>query len=277
MTPVSATVPVLVVAGYLGAGKTTLINELLSQTQQKIAVVVNDFGSVNIDEALIASKNSDTIELSNGCVCCAIGSTLADTMLAISDRDIQPDAVVIEASGVALPNAVAANAYITGFHLAGIVVLVDAVNAETTARNHLVASTFTRQINAANLIAVSKTDIASATARAECDALLKNVSVPIIRTEELSLDELLSPVVPLLSSDANDQHNNFRSETILDLSPQTRDELLAFCTSLPANAVRAKGIVNVGNEYVLVQRVGTHTSLTTTSLPPTGIVVIYAD
>ena len=68
-------IPVTVIGGYLGAGKTTLLNRLLADPQGvRLAVVVNDFGSVNIDAALIANREGETISLTNGCVCCSIGS-----------------------------------------------------------------------------------------------------------------------------------------------------------------------------------------------------------
>ena len=64
-------VPVTLVGGYLGSGKTTLINELLGRTDRPIAVLVNDVGEVNVDAALISRRSSDTIELTDGCVCCS--------------------------------------------------------------------------------------------------------------------------------------------------------------------------------------------------------------
>ena len=72
-----------VLGGYLGAGKTTLINDLLSRAEnQRVAVVVNDFGALNIDAELVRSRSEDTLELSNGCVCCS----LADGMAAVMER-----------------------------------------------------------------------------------------------------------------------------------------------------------------------------------------------
>jgi G3E family GTPase len=102
-------IPVLVIGGYLGAGKTTLINRMLTTATQRIAVVVNDFGSVNIDASLIRERHNDTIELTNGCICCAVGESLADVLFTILERAELPEVVVIEASGVANPAAVAYN------------------------------------------------------------------------------------------------------------------------------------------------------------------------
>ena len=83
--------PLTVIGGYLGAGKTTLINRLLSESHDaRVMVMVNDFGAVNIDAALLARADGDTIELTNGCVCCTLG---ADLFMAIGDwRCVGPTA-----------------------------------------------------------------------------------------------------------------------------------------------------------------------------------------
>jgi G3E family GTPase len=278
MNASAPTVPVVVVGGYLGAGKTTLINELLHNTQQRIAVIVNDFGSINIDASLISSRNNDTIELSNGCVCCALGDSLASTMLTIGDRDVQPDVVVIEASGVAHPAAIAANAYIGGFHLAGIVVLVDAVNAQRTASNPLVASTFHIQINSAHLLVITKSEEATADQLSACTELLQMASAPVIDRSRISLQDLIS--THQSSPHANesvDASHSFRTELVTDVHFSHLIDLQAFCNAFPPSVVRAKGIVMVDDTHYLVQRVGTFTALSPTTLAPTGIVVIHAD
>jgi G3E family GTPase len=272
------TIPVVVVAGYLGAGKTTFINDLLSTTTNRIAVVVNDFGSINIDAALISSVNSDTIELTNGCVCCALGGTLADTMLEIADRPQQPDMVVIEASGVSDPAAVSANAYIGGFHLAATLVLVDAVNAQQTLTNKLVGETFVRQLNAAHLLLITKDDTATTEQYALCIDICESTSLPYMLRSQFSIESLNTDVpldIPVGLSDAVGP--SFSSQ-LLDLMPVTSlQDLRREMDNLPYSVVRAKGIVCVDSQNYLVQRVGTYVSITATLLAPTGIVVIHAD
>ena len=98
----------VVLGGWLGAGKTTLVNRLLRAAHdERIAVVVNDIGEVNLDAELIAARDGDTVELTNGCVCCSMGESLALTLrdLVLSERP--PDRLVVEASGVAEPDRVA--------------------------------------------------------------------------------------------------------------------------------------------------------------------------
>ena len=102
----SAPIPVTVIGGYLGSGKTTLLNQVLRQTSQmdsgpRIAVLVNDFGDIGIDGDLIAAADGDTITLTNGCVCCRIGSDLMTALWSVRDRANPPGHVIIEASGIA--------------------------------------------------------------------------------------------------------------------------------------------------------------------------------
>ena len=90
-----------IVGGFLGAGKTTLINSLLSTATEPIAVIVNDIGEINIDAALISSVTDDTLELTNGCVCCSIGDSLATTLRDLCQRPEPPERIVLECSGAA--------------------------------------------------------------------------------------------------------------------------------------------------------------------------------
>ena len=100
--------PLTVVSGYLGAGKTSLINRLLSEEHGlRLLVMVNDFGAINIDADLLAEAGEDTMTLTNGCVCCTMGADLYMAIGDVLDRDTRPDHLVIEASGIADPARIA--------------------------------------------------------------------------------------------------------------------------------------------------------------------------
>jgi G3E family GTPase len=101
-------IPVTIVGGYLGAGKTTLVNHLLRHSQgRRIAVLVNDFGELAIDAELIEARDGDMLQLAGGCVCCSFGSDLLAALLRLRDMQPAPRHILIETSGVALPGAVA--------------------------------------------------------------------------------------------------------------------------------------------------------------------------
>ena len=91
------------IRGDLGAGKTTLLCRLLEQTSLRITAIVNDVAAINVDAALIRSRNAETIEFQNGCACCSLQTDLRDTLQEIGSRGRRPQAVLIEASGIADP------------------------------------------------------------------------------------------------------------------------------------------------------------------------------
>ena len=276
MTP-TPRIPVLVIGGYLGAGKTTLINNVLSSATQRIAVVVNDFGSVNIDASLIRERHNDTIELTNGCICCAVGESLADVLFSILDRAELPEVVVIEASGVANPAAVAAFAHIEGFHHLGNVVLVDATLALETSKDPLVGKTFALQVEAAHLLAITKSDQATDTVISEVRATVSSLapSTPLVLTTSATLSSLMMNLAPHVDNAVTATHTEFSTTTLSHVSAQDEKQLFAFLQNFPPNVVRAKGIVELANgDRRLVQKVGSTISISQTELPTTGIVLI---
>ncbi len=172
--------PTVIIGGYLGAGKTTLINHLLRQAQgRRIAVLVNDFGDINIDADLIESRADDgdgdgdgdgsgaaagnVLSLAGGCVCCSFGSDLVGALITIGQGVPRPDVVLIELSGVALPAAVARSARLApGIEVQATVVLADAADIERLAGDRYVADTVLAQLQAADLLLLNKTDLVEA-------------------------------------------------------------------------------------------------------------------
>lgn len=161
--------PVTIISGYLGAGKTTLVNQMLRQAAgTKIAVLVNEFGALPIDEDLIEAKDDDLISIAGGCICCSFGSDLAAALADLAAMGPRPDHIVIEASGVALPGSVASTVELSaGLRVEGICVLADSLNIRKMAADDYIGDTIERQLSDADLVVLSKTDLVSPSALSE--------------------------------------------------------------------------------------------------------------
>ena len=170
------TIPVTVIGGYLGSGKTTLVNHLLRHAGgARLAIMVNDFGELPIDESLIEATGDDIISLAGGCVCCSYGSDLMAAMTRMSELDPPPDNVILETSGVALPGAISSTiSLLSSFKLHGVVVLVDAETVRDTANDKYLRDTIERQLADADLVILNKSDLVAKSEMSELRDWLMN-------------------------------------------------------------------------------------------------------
>lgn len=165
MTASGAPTPVTILTGFLGAGKTTLLNHLLHTTVDlRIGVLVNDFGAVNIDSELILGATDDVISLQNGCICCSMKGDLMKAVLRVLEHETPPDYLVVEASGVSNPGALA-EIFVglqesRALRLDAVVAVVD---AEQFPYDDLKRQPLARdQVIASDIVVLNKTDLASA-------------------------------------------------------------------------------------------------------------------
>lgn len=172
-----AEIAVTVLGGYLGAGKTSVLNHILRTTEQRVVVLVNDFGSVSIDEDLIFAKDEDKITLANGCICCSMVDGLASALEQVRALEPTPDRLVIEASGVADPTAIAAYAHGRKLRLDGVITVVDAETVRARIKDRYVGDTLLRQIKAADLLVINKIDLIDDAKRASLRTWLSETTV----------------------------------------------------------------------------------------------------
>jgi G3E family GTPase len=279
-------VPVTLLGGYLGAGKTTVINAVLARTEQPIAVLVNDVGEVNVDAALVRRRHGDTIELTDGCVCCSLASGLAAAFDGLRARDVAPDHLILELSGVADPGRVAPWADSDGFRLDGIVVLVDAEQFIDRLDDPATGPTVRTQVDAADLLVITKVDLASPDVLRDTTARLVELApgVPILHADDAiataSFLDLgtrrpggVAATPPPALFDAHD------IDTQPIPQPIEQADFEALIESLPASTLRAKGIaVTPDGTRLLAQVVGRRRVVTklpdAEDQPPTDLVVI---
>ena len=193
-------VPILLVTGFLGAGKTSVVNHLLAHAEgRRIAAVVNDFGAINIDAELITGASDGVVSLSNGCICCSLEGDLLRTLAALLRRDPRPEYIVIETSGVADPADIVRNLMDPIIWreapLETVLCVVDATTPMATLNDALLRS----QLRAADVVALSKVDLVDAAGRAQLRDAVRTVRPAAVVVDALHGEvpaALLFPVDP---------------------------------------------------------------------------------
>ena len=281
---VTSPVPFTVIGGFLGAGKTSLLNHLLAQSSGiRCAVLVNDFGDLNIDESLISSHDGQTISLANGCVCCSISNDFNQTVINLVKRIEEFDQVVVEASGVSEPDRIMDIARLDPeLSPGGIVVLVDAAEVQNRSTDRYINNIVLKQLQTAELLIVNKTDLVSREKLAELEAWLEDVSPNAVR---LNTSGGVVPVQMIFgekiksngfsdkadgetnrTEDSNYPHHNhqFKSLALNSSKQLNRKTFELWCKALPPSVIRGKGILYFGevpgNSWVW-QKVGKQSSI----------------
>ena len=265
----TAPLPLTVISGYLGAGKTTLVNHLLRHAAgRRLMVLVNDFGDLAIDADLIEREDGDMLTLANGCVCCSMGGDFYNALVDVLDMPNRPDHLVIEASGVARPARIANIARAEpDLALDGVVTLVDAENVAAQLADDLVADSVADQIAAADLLLVNKADLASPQDLAALKDRLNaiNPAPPVMTciSGAVPVDTVLGARPSAWDTDGASGHDHEHEETYARWSHETaapfdREKLQQALAAFPDTVLRVKGIVFVTDraEPLAVHRVG---------------------
>ncbi|NHC35333.1 CobW family GTP-binding protein [Scytonema millei] len=171
--------PVTIITGFLGSGKTTLLNYILSNCQDlKVAVLVNEFGDINIDSQLLVSMDEDMVELSNGCICCTINDGLVDAVYRVLERSDRVDYMVIETTGVADPLPIILTFLGTELRdLTRLDSIVTVVDAQTFTPEHFESEAALKQITYADMTLLNKTDLAAPEKVKDLEAYINTVKV----------------------------------------------------------------------------------------------------
>ena len=261
MTIPARDIPMTIIGGYLGAGKTTTINQLLSKEHgQRLAILVNDFGALNIDVDLIDYHEGNTYGLSNGCVCCSITDDLGTTLADLTNADNPPDQIILETSGVAEPAKLAV--YCDGWpgiSLQSIIIIVDAETIKARSRNKFVGQLVCRQLLAADLLILNKSDLVNVNELADLRVWIKEQGV---HAEILETQHGAVPLEFLLAVTNKGNHKNsetpnnyehdhgdaFYSLTVEDQNPWHRENLVAALETMPSHLIRVKGVVSLVDE-----------------------------
>ena len=255
--------------GFLGAGKTTLVRNLLETSNSDIptAVIVNEFGQVGIDGEILQGKSIDTIELLSGCICCTLKGSLLNAIEELA-YEKGAERIIVEATGVADPEDMLDDledpSVIDKFDVAPIVTVVDAANFHKI--RVVLGEFYVSQILNADIVVLNKIDLAQ-------DKSIKNVTNQLreinpdaeIRFTEfcdvdssLIFSDLKTTQIGKTSDHSHERHHHHEHDTMTSFVLQpyndlSRSALKQFCDKLPDNVWRMKGHMQLDGEPSLVQ------------------------
>ena len=277
----SGKIPALVVSGFLGSGKTTLVRRLLTEAQAegaRVAVVSNEFGALGIDQALLGDGEEAYVELAGGCVCCKLSDELVDTLVMLKER-VDPHRIIIETSGVALPYDTQLNFWREPVSAwVGDDAAVVVVNAEQVYAERDLEGTFEYQVSSADLLLLNQVDRVPPEAVAALKARLveMNPDTPIIACEHAAVPTaLLFPPDPeglrarrRAGGDAPAPHihEHFEAREVRLPAGLTEDAVIERLRGL--GALRIKGFVDCAEGPRVVQGVGRRLELSPPASPP---------
>ena len=259
--------PVTIVTGFLGSGKTTLLNQILQNRQDlKVAVLVNEFGDINIDSQLLVSLDQDMMELTNGCICCTINDSLLNAVYEIMERSDRIDYLVIETTGIADPLPIVYTFVGTDLRdLTRLDSVLTVVDAESFTPEHFDSDAALSQITYGDIILLNKTDLVSAEQVDKVEAAIRNLKAGarIIKTQygQVPLPLILDVGVAESASyphvhehhSEQDHHNHDHSDHLANDGfvsfsfesdrPFSVQKFQEFLDELSEDVFRAKGIL----------------------------------
>ncbi len=246
-----------IVTGMLGAGKTTFIHHYLKSSEEKTAILVNDFGKVGIDGELISQINPETIELPSGCVCCTLKFDLINTINKII-TEFSPEHLLIEPSGIASVSGIVDALYQSGISEFTIITIIDSVDFLDFYHSGMYGDFFEDQIKNADLLLINKIDLVNAEVIMQTRNILYklNPSAIIIPTVKAKISiDIPSPHETTKRFSSNN-HLHLKSLAINLPESIDRDKIEKlfneFRTGELGNIVRAKALIKEAKGSYLI-------------------------
>ncbi len=239
--------PITIITGYLGSGKTTLLRRIL-ETGEKIAIVMNEFGELDIDAATIKGKNVDIAELTGGCVCCSISGEFEAAVREIIERT-RPEHIVVETTGVVDPESLVYDVLenMDYMRLDSVVCIVD---SDGLARYPEIGMTSRKQIEMADIILLNKSDIVTKEQLAAVEEKVRGANSKALIRETVRCNVPVSLLFGVFAEKEAEKHGH-DTEGVESFALTSRKivgrSLFEDFVSSMKNIFRAKGFVNFGD------------------------------
>jgi G3E family GTPase len=250
----NAAVPVTILTGFLGAGKTTLVNRILSEHHgRRLAVLVNEFGAVGIDADLIVGARGPVVELANGCICCATQGDLYRALAGVLSAEGELDGILIETSGLADPAPIEAGIDARRFprdvRIDGIVAVIDAANFDDNLER---AEAAFHQIARGDLLLVNKADLVAPEVPRLIEQGIRRINPQARVVACVACGVPTELVMGMARIDAgaridrhDHDHADFESAALTAVVPLDPERFDAWLAALPTSIYRAKGFVRL--------------------------------
>ena len=271
--------PLTVLGGYLGSGKTTALREhLLSPSSEPTGIVVNDFGEIEVDALVLDGAGGDLVSFSNGCVCCTPTDGVGDALDRLRGRGNRR--VVIEASGVAALEPLAAWATTPGYSDGGVVVCANALDVAAKLTDRWIADTCARQLAAADVVLLTHADVATPTVLEKALDVVGRAApraTVLVKGPQVGLGVAIRVAARRRDAARAEADGHLHAQhvtwTLAADAPLDEELLTSLLSVVPAEIARIKGIVHLTGEPVrprLLQATGPRWALTEVPADPAG-------
>jgi len=241
--------PITIITGYLGSGKTSLLQHIIGNIKSRIAIIMNEFGELAIDSRIIKGNNFNMTELQGGCVCCSLTGEFEAAINEII-KTVKPDAIIVETTGVAEPDALLVDIEenIPNVRLDSVITVVD---ADALVRFPAIGHTGRMQIEMADIIIINKIDLIDTTELDNVEKKVKDVNDKAIIFKSVKGDVAVEHLFGIYVSKKIRRHEKHRidvNHVIFETDKLLEKEKFEeFIENLPENIYRIKGFVRFKN------------------------------
>ena len=269
-------IPTTIITGYLGSGKTTLLQKIMDQSKEKIAIIMNEFGEIAIDNQIVKGKNIDMVELSGGCVCCSLTGEFQEAVKEIKEK-INPDMIVIETTGVAEADALVLD--IEEFKEIKLDTIITIIDADALVRFPEIGQVGRSQIEQADIILFNKIDLIKESQIPKIESIINKINkrAVFLRAVKCDIDTNIlfsAKRKHKITLKKEHYHTDIESFTFTSDKIFDKDKIIKVIEKFPKNLYRIKGFINTNKGNYLLNYVAQRYDLDKAKKKKTEVVFI---